>query len=455
MESSSCFVVPPLDTTVLSSSRERKTNPPTPLEPGEDMEREFQRLAEASGSEKLSARENEEAYIEATAPCNIHKNRYRDVLPLGFNGNVPTRVRLQPILGVEGSEYINANYIDIRDKRYIACQAPIPHTFADFWRMVWEQEVTVIVMLTSLVECDRVKAHAYWPAVDKTHRFGALAVTLLEESYECGVMTRKLSITKLEDDSTRQVTQLHFCEWPDHGVPRSSAGIRRILHLSHYYSRLHQHQQGLAGPIVVHCSAGIGRAGTFIAIDVMLDVLHSRRLREPDDGSPKTVFDTVRYLRQRRRGMIQTLEQYKFIFRVLEECRTSPIDGVSASDDWETTVDTPPTRLLRSSAANILRLTGVNLPHHRPSLKESAVFGVAGTPSSHETPTGSPVVGGGLGGSLPNSTSPPNSASTAKKHLLSLHNSSPSRPVRKLASSSARVVGIGASSCLLTDGILK
>lgn len=419
--------------------------PPSPREPSEEMEWEFRQLAETS-SERLSYREDE-TYLLATSSFNIHKNRYRDVLPLGYNGNTPSRVKLQPFLGVEGSDYINANHIDIRDKRYISCQAPLPHTFGDFWRMIWEQEVTVVVMLTSLVENDKVKAHAYWPAVDKTHRFGSLSVTLLEESYDCGIMTRKLNITKLDENSndcsaSRQITQLHFCEWPDHGVPRTCSGIRRLVHLSHFYLRHHQHQQGVAGPVVVHCSAGIGRAGTLIAIDLMLDVLHSSRKQAPfhreqqcvEENSPKTVFDTVRMLRQRRKGMIQTLDQYKFIFRVLEDyktvdssCASTPMISSSPSPFGESKPTTEAEsysspRLLRSSA-NILRITGVNLPHYR-SPKE--------TPQSHNISPPSMAV-------VPASTVTQTSRTTmstsvsAKRNALSW-TASPARPIRKTTS---------------------
>eukprot|EP01102_Stenamoeba_stenopodia_P007320 TRINITY_DN2051_c0_g1_i2.p1 TRINITY_DN2051_c0_g1~~TRINITY_DN2051_c0_g1_i2.p1 ORF type:complete len:413 (+),score=68.26 TRINITY_DN2051_c0_g1_i2:243-1481(+) len=284
------------------------------------MEKEYQRIcSESSRIEQQRCKESDESYLSATAPWNFHKNRYKDVLPLGSNGNVPTRVRVQPICGVEGSDYINANFIDCTpEKRFIACQAPVPHTIADFWRMVWEQESAVIVMLTSLVENDRIKAHAYWPPLEKTHRFGFFAVRLDEETYDSGVMTRKLTVTKLEDNSSRNITQLHFCEWPDHGVPKNCLGIRRLTHLSHFYRTYHLHNHGFSGPTIVHCSAGIGRAGTFIAIDMLLDA--NKYIDNPT--YPKTVYDTVRWLRLRRKGMIQTVDQYKFIYKALEESKT-------------------------------------------------------------------------------------------------------------------------------------
>lgn len=290
----------------------------------EEMEKEYQRIcAESARIEQQRCKESDESFLSATAPWNFHKNRYKDVLPLGSNGNTPTRVKVQIVNGVEGSDYINANFIECSpEKRFIACQAPVPHTISDFWRMVWEQESAVIVMLTSLVENDRIKAHAYWPPLEKTHRFGCFLVKLEEESYDSGVMTRKLLVTRLEDNQSRNITQLHFCEWPDHGVPKSCQGIRRLMHLSHFYRTYHHHNHGLSGPTIVHCSAGIGRAGTFIAIDMLLD---SHKFAE-NAAYPKTVYDTVRWLRLRRKGMIQTVDQYKFIYKALEESKASMQD---------------------------------------------------------------------------------------------------------------------------------
>lgn len=278
-------------------------------------------------------KEAEETLLISRLPCNIHKNRYKDVLPIGFDGVGSTRVRLSAIRGLDGSDFINANLLMLdKERSYISCQAPVPHTIGDFWRMVWEQNSSVVVMLTRLVENDRIKAHTYWPPLGHTHSYGLFSVAVTEETEDLGIIIRQIHLTRLEDESeVRVVTHLHFCDWPDNGAPRTCLSTCRLLQVARIYRAIHKERQGLAGPAVVHCSAGIGRSGTFIAIDMLLDrVLQSQRVRSEDDF-PKTVFEAVRWLRLRRRGMIQSLDQYKFIFRVLEEFK----ERIPLSDEDE------------------------------------------------------------------------------------------------------------------------
>lgn len=286
------------------------------------MEKEFQRICVESSSDLCNAisrcKEAEEVYRTATAPYNLHKNRYKDVLPLGFAGGVPTRVFLQPIYGMPGSDYVNANFIDAgQSNQYIASQAPVPHTIGDFWRMIWEQESTVVVMLTKLIENDRIKAHSYWPALGKTHNYGFFSVACQQEECQTGVVVRLFQVMRLEDGASRLVTQLHFCDWPDSGAPMTCESTIKLIQLTRVAKKMHEQKQGLCGPVVVHCSAGIGRAGTFIAIDMMLDRMFDPLANE--DTFPKSVYECVRWLRQRRKGMVQSLDQYKFIFKVLDE----------------------------------------------------------------------------------------------------------------------------------------
>jgi len=293
------------------------------------MEKEFQRICFESSSDMCNAiktcQDAQEIYLTATAPHNSHKNRYQDVLPLGFDGGLPTRVHLQRKFGIDGSDYINANHVDttgVCGLRYIAAQAPVPHTIGDFWRMIWEQESSIIIMLTKLIENDRIKAHCYWPPASQTYIYGGFSVSLQEENSDLGVVVRHLQLTRMEDGATRIITQLHFCDWPDSGAPRTCASTLRLLQLSRRGKEIHREYQGLNGPVVVHCSAGIGRAGTFIAIDMLFERLVNPVLALCD-SFPQTVYDTVRYLRQRRKGMIQSADQYKFIFKVVEELKSS------------------------------------------------------------------------------------------------------------------------------------
>jgi len=305
--------------------------------------KEFQCLKYQTANEPLSEEQlldAQETIRISQLPYNAHKNRYRDVLPIGFDGESSTRVRLSPIRGLEGSDFINANVMRLGSKSYISCQAPMPHTIADFWRMIWEQQSTVIVMLTKLIENDRVKAHSYWPPAGQTHAYGFFSVTTLQECVELGIVLRHFQVIHLETGVGRFVTQLHSVDWPDNGAPRVCTSTCRLLQLHRALRAFHKTRQGLDGPAVVHCSAGIGRSGTFIAIDLMLDqVLQARRtLQSSDDSTPQSVFETVRWLRLRRKGMIQSLDQYKFIFRTLEEFRSN--EALSDSDDDEEEIRT-------------------------------------------------------------------------------------------------------------------
>jgi protein tyrosine phosphatase len=215
------------------------------------MEKEFQCLNYETQTEPpsiLRLKEQEETQRISTMRCNQHKNRYKDVLPSGFDGEGSTRVCLAPIVGLEGSDFINANLLELDEERnYISCQAPVPHTIGDFWRMIWEQDSSVIVMLTRLVENDRVKAHAYWPStIGKTLIYGFFSVTLTQErtEEENGIIVRDLQLSRLEDGLTRMITQLHFCDWPDNGAPRTCVSTCRLLQFYRIFKNLHKKEQG-------------------------------------------------------------------------------------------------------------------------------------------------------------------------------------------------------------------
>lgn len=184
---------------------------------------------------------------------NMDKNRYGDVL-----ANERTRVRLDGKVSGRGG-YINANYISgvLGPHQYIAAQAPLESTFEDFWRAIVMNEVKVIVMLAQLVENRVAKADQYWPKKG-TMRVGRYVVELVKQrDLEFGrVRTLKVS----EGSKSQLVEQLHFSKWPDHGVPASSGPILQIME---YMDEING---GIKSPVVIHCSAGLGRTGTFIAI---------------------------------------------------------------------------------------------------------------------------------------------------------------------------------------------
>jgi len=239
------------------------------------------------------------------------KNRYNNILP-----KEDTRVRLSPLPGIEGSDYINANRLTDGFTNYISCQAPLSSTFGDFWRMVWEQDVSVIVMLTKIHENGQSKADKYWPTdIGVVLNFPFVSVTLINvyrSDQSSNIDIRVLSL-KTSEDKERIVVQLHFLGWPDFGVPEDSEGIRQLVNLTNFY-RNYGKSLGLDGPIIVHCSAGVGRSGAFIAIHQLLD-----QFNEFGVLPQLAVYNAVNLMRTQRDGMVQTKEQYSFIYKVIQD----------------------------------------------------------------------------------------------------------------------------------------
>lgn len=200
---------------------------------------------------------SKEWFSEATKRENARKNRYGDVLAYDHS-----RVHLS------SGKYINANYISSgrREHAYIATQAPLPQTFNDFWTMIWEEQVPAILMLTKFIENRRIKAHCYWPSEGVPEKFGPVKVELISEVScdEQHIVVRTFKMTH-SNGSVRTVDHIHYTEWPDFGVPASTRGLRSLVGLmNQYHDAIPDH------PLVVHCSAGIGRAGSLIAIHSFL-----------------------------------------------------------------------------------------------------------------------------------------------------------------------------------------
>ncbi|XP_053515545.1 receptor-type tyrosine-protein phosphatase C isoform X2 [Artibeus jamaicensis] len=241
---------------------------------------------------------------EARKSCNQNKNRYVDILPYDYN-----RVELSEINGDAGSNYINASYIDgfKEPRKYIAAQGPRDETVGDFWRMIWEQKATVIVMVTRCEEGNRNKCAEYWPSMGEGAReYGDVLVRISEHKTCPDYIIQKFSITnKKEKTAGREVTHIQFTSWPDHGVPEDPHLLlklrRRVNAFSNFFS----------GPIVVHCSAGVGRTGTYIGIDAMLEGLEAENKVD--------VYGYVVKLRRQRCLMVQVEAQYILIHQALVE----------------------------------------------------------------------------------------------------------------------------------------
>uniref|UniRef100_A0A4W4G9P7 Tyrosine-protein phosphatase non-receptor type 13 n=1 Tax=Electrophorus electricus TaxID=8005 RepID=A0A4W4G9P7_ELEEL len=228
---------------------------------------------------------------------NKKKNRYKNIVPFDT-----TRV----VLGKEGG-YINANFIKmpVKDEHflYIACQGPLPTTLADFWQMVWEQKSNVVAMMTQEVEGGKVKCQRYWPATPRVAEMvdDRLQVMLIKDQQLDHFVIRLIEVKDVQTNEIQRVTHLNYTGWPDHGTPTQP---EQLLTFISYMRHIHQ-----SGPIITHCSAGIGRSGTLICIDVVLGLISK--------DADFDISDVVRTMRLQRQGMVQTEEQYIFCYQVI------------------------------------------------------------------------------------------------------------------------------------------
>uniref|UniRef100_A0A670ZM41 protein-tyrosine-phosphatase n=1 Tax=Pseudonaja textilis TaxID=8673 RepID=A0A670ZM41_PSETE len=206
------------------------------------------------------------------------------------------RVKLHPLLGDPNSDYINANYIDVSPKQEMVY---------DFWRMVWQEHCSSIVMITKLVEVGRVKCAKYWP--DDSEMYGDIKITQVKSETLAEYVVRTFALERRGYSARHEVKQFHFTSWPEHGVPYHATGLLAFIR------RVKASTPPDAGPIVIHCSAGTGRTGCYIVLDVMLDMAECEGVVD--------IYNCVKTLCSRRINMIQTEEQYVFIHdAILEAC---------------------------------------------------------------------------------------------------------------------------------------
>nr|XP_010592376.1 tyrosine-protein phosphatase non-receptor type 13 isoform X7 [Loxodonta africana] len=228
---------------------------------------------------------------------NRKKNRYKNILPYDA-----TRVPL----GDEGG-YINASFIKISVGKeefvYIACQGPLPTTVGDFWQMIWEQKSTVIAMMTQEVEGEKIKCQRYWPnTLGKTTMVSdRLRLALVRMQQLKGFVVRAMTLEDIQTGEVRHISHLNFTAWPDHDTPSQPDDLLTFIS---YMRHIHN-----SGPIITHCSAGIGRSGTLICIDVVLGLI--------SQDLEFDISDLVRCMRLQRHGMVQTEDQYIFCYQVI------------------------------------------------------------------------------------------------------------------------------------------
>ncbi|XP_073487473.1 receptor-type tyrosine-protein phosphatase mu isoform X6 [Aquarana catesbeiana] len=270
----------------------------------------LQHITQMKCAEGYGFKEEYESFFEGQAAPwdsakkdeNRMKNRYGNIIAYDHS-----RVRLQSIEDEASSDYINGNFIDgyHRPNHYIATQGPMQETVYDFWRMVWHENTASIVMVTNLVEVGRVKCCKYWP--DDTEIYKDIKVTLIETELLAEYVIRTFAVEKRGIHEIREIRQFHFTGWPDHGVPYHATGLLGFVR------QVKAKSPPNAGPLVIHCSAGAGRTGCFIVIDIMLDMAEREGVVD--------IYNCVRELRSRRVNMVQTEEQYVFIHdAILEAC---------------------------------------------------------------------------------------------------------------------------------------
>lgn len=277
----------------------------TPLDP-----RHLRERVEDDYNEKLrNEYQSIQSYmpsLQDLPPGTKAKNRYVNVLP-----NDATRVPLAQRGDDPTSTFINANYVSGYNglpKHYIATQGPLPDTMNDFWRMIWEESIMCIVMTTGLIEGKRRKCDRYWPdtaAQQKQVQYGDVTVEVIDEVDYSGIwVLSTFNVSK--GNETRQAKHFWYTGWPDHGVPETACDVIEFLRA------VKRETETNTAPILVHCSAGIGRTGTFMAIDIGMQELQS-------EWRVTDIKGNVEKMRKERGGSVQTPIQYKFIHQALEE----------------------------------------------------------------------------------------------------------------------------------------
>lgn len=254
----------------------------------------------------------------AIAAENVEKNRYTNVLPYDQN-----RVMLHSSSGDSFSDYINASpvRVDEAHRRYILSQGPVSESVADFWQMIYENEVPAIVMLNRLYEGNMLKCEKYFPTADHPNlNFDDYTITLDNEEAMDNFIVRRLKLVKSGSETVFPVLHVQYTEWPDFGVPEST---EIFLHMLNYIKgEKVLTEKDSDAPVVVHCSAGIGRSGTFVLVDAVLRMIELG-ISQEDIRVNNILVD----MRTQRKGLIQTPEQLRFAWNAIVDALASSSDS--------------------------------------------------------------------------------------------------------------------------------
>ncbi|KAL9960413.1 hypothetical protein ACROYT_G033865 [Oculina patagonica] len=261
--------------------------------------KEFQQLKDMSSKLK---RDPEYTTHQGELDYNRIKNRYKDILPFDKN-----RIVLPTLPGVQGSDYINGNYVKGPDGKnaYLALQGPLPRTVDDFWRLIASHRCQIVIMVCREIEMGKLKCKRYWPeSKDEILTFAGLEISLIsEDNLAEGFIMRTMCMKSDKEEMT--VTQLQYTAWPDHDVPKSAAPL---IELNRTLRAIQGNRRQVA---LIHCSAGCGRTGTICAVD------YAWTLLKMQNTSNFSVFDIVAGLRRQRMAMVQTKEQYALVYKAV------------------------------------------------------------------------------------------------------------------------------------------
>lgn len=290
------------------------------------MEAEFREIDE-NGSwsaiyQEIRQQSSEFPCKVAKLPENKNRNRYRDVSPFDHS-----RICLQ--LGT--NDYINASLITVEEakRNYILTQGPLPNTCGNFWEMVWEQRTRGVVMLNRVIEKGSIKCAQYWPQreeKDVIFEDTNFKLTFISEDIKSYYTVRQLELENLSTQETREILHFHYTTWPDFGVPESPASFLNFLFKVRESGCLNSDQ----GPVVVHCSAGIGRSGTFCLVDTCLLLMSMRK-----DPSSVGIRDVLLEMRRYRMGLIQTADQLRFSYLAVIEGAKYIKGDTSLQESWK------------------------------------------------------------------------------------------------------------------------
>lgn len=291
-----------------------------------EMEKEFEQIDKAGSWQAIYQDIRHETSDfpcrVAKLPKNKNRNRYRDVSPFDHS-----RVRLHQ----EDNDYINASLIQMEEaqRSYILTQGPLPNTCGHFWEMVWEQKSRGVVMLNRVMEKGSLKCAQYWPQKEEKEMVFEdtnLKLTLVSEDVKSYYTVRQLELENLTTQETREILHFHYTTWPDFGVPESPASFLNFLFKVRESGSLSQEY----GPIVVHCSAGIGRSGTFCLADTCLLLMDRRK-----DPSSVDIRKVLLEMRKFRMGLIQTADQLRFSYLAVIEGAKFIMGDASVQEQWK------------------------------------------------------------------------------------------------------------------------